>query len=166
MKRCLLAALLVLPLLGSDGSERYDGATESITVEGTWQRTEFEFDGRKIDLPYQSKMTLRGGAYTRKDSNGDTLRGSYRINPTVIRPILTGFRQTDLSRVKCSGSFTRSMGIRSGKRAFLACSMHNARKGSKAKALKSVPTSGSSNPLRNPECRRVRVRAAEHHRQR
>ena len=91
MKRCLLLVLLVLPLLGSDSPKEYDDKTEILDVEGTWRRTEFQFNGEKRDLPYESVMILRGGSYTRNDSNGTTLRGSYHIDPTCNPPHIDWF---------------------------------------------------------------------------
>jgi uncharacterized protein (TIGR03067 family) len=47
MKRCLLAALLVLTLLGSDSTERYDGATERPELAGSWRYVSYEVGGRR-----------------------------------------------------------------------------------------------------------------------
>jgi len=80
-RKMLLLAGILLPFtaLGSDTPKEHDDATQAISIEGTWQRTDFVFKGRKLELPYQSVLTLRDGTYTRCDSNGDTLRGTYRI---------------------------------------------------------------------------------------
>jgi uncharacterized protein (TIGR03067 family) len=77
---CLLAALLALPLLGSDAPKEYDGATQPDELEGTWRLTEFAFEDRKQALDFQSVLTLRGRTYRRDDSDGDTFRGSYRTD--------------------------------------------------------------------------------------
>jgi uncharacterized protein (TIGR03067 family) len=74
-----LAALFIVPLLGSDSPKEYDDRTEPVGIEGTWQRTAFELRGEPLDLPYQSVVTFHNGTYTRNDSNGDTLQGTYRI---------------------------------------------------------------------------------------
>ncbi len=39
MKRCLLAVLFVVPLLGSDSPKEYDDTTEvrERTIQGTWR---------------------------------------------------------------------------------------------------------------------------------
>src|SRR5581483_6543949 len=64
---CLLAALLVLPALGSDTPKEYD---EKITLEeldGVWRATGFG----------QEEMTCRGGDFA-VEVGIDIIRGKYR----------------------------------------------------------------------------------------
>jgi uncharacterized protein (TIGR03067 family) len=80
---CLpLAALLVLPLLGSDAPRGYDGATEADDIQGTWEFTRYEYGGRAARAPhFRDVTTYRGGTFTTARGDGDTIRGSYRLDP-------------------------------------------------------------------------------------
>ena len=46
MKRSVLAALLVLPLLGSDSPKQYDDAAQEAGIEGDWSPIWTEWAGR------------------------------------------------------------------------------------------------------------------------
>jgi uncharacterized protein (TIGR03067 family) len=79
----LAGVLLCVAALGSDSPKEYDDKTEvRDELEGTWERTDFTYFGRKLELPYQEVATFRHGILTRKFSPGETVPGSYRINPT------------------------------------------------------------------------------------
>jgi hypothetical protein len=45
MRRLLLAALLVLSLLGSDSPREYDDRTQDMGIEGDWLLLRVETDG-------------------------------------------------------------------------------------------------------------------------
>jgi uncharacterized protein (TIGR03067 family) len=92
----LFAALLLLPLLGSDSPREYDSATEMAGIEGTWQLLAVEHDGNKVNS-ITWVWTLRDGEYTRTDSNGDHGTGTYRINTNQKPP------HFDLSAAKEGG---------------------------------------------------------------
>jgi len=84
----LFAALLVLPLLGSDSPKEYDDRTETAGIEGTWRAMEYEFKGTTGKPTRQCVMTFRGGTLTSPWSDGDLWQGSYRIDPTRQPPHL------------------------------------------------------------------------------
>ena len=77
---CLLAALLVLPSLGSDAPKEYDGSMEEPSIEGTWRRT--TASGHSL------VMTFHSGDFTLAVGNTVLGRGSYRIdssrNPRLL----------------------------------------------------------------------------------
>src|SRR5690349_9206168 len=80
---CLLAGvLLVVSSLGSDSPKGYDDKTENGGIEAPWRLIETEYKDRKWKAGRQDVMTLRSGIYTGKDSEGETVRGDYRIDPT------------------------------------------------------------------------------------
>ena len=85
---CLLAVvLLVVPSLGSDAPRGYDGeAVWDDELQGTWQWD--EFNGRKVETNLREVLTFRSGTYTSSYSDGDTFRGSYRLDPTRKPPHL------------------------------------------------------------------------------
>jgi uncharacterized protein (TIGR03067 family) len=80
------AVLLVLPLLGSDSPKEYNDATEAVGIEGAWQLTEFEFKGAKTRIDLHGVLTYRGGTFTLTYGSVESLRGSYRIDPTQKPP--------------------------------------------------------------------------------
>jgi uncharacterized protein (TIGR03067 family) len=86
---CLLAGvLLVVPSLGSDAPKEYDGATVQVDeLEGTWRMT--ENDGMMVDPTSQRVTTFRSRTYTINWNDGDTDRGSYRIDSTHNPPRLS-----------------------------------------------------------------------------
>jgi uncharacterized protein (TIGR03067 family) len=79
---CLLAGvLLVVPSLGSDAPKEYDGATERDELEGTWELVGIECRPVQEGPSNQCVVTFRGGRFTKSYGDGDTLRGSYRLDP-------------------------------------------------------------------------------------
>src|SRR6478672_4540007 len=85
----LAGVLLVVPSLGSDAPKGYDGATEDVGIEGTWRLTEYEIDGAKREPNFRCVLTLRNGTFTVHYTNDeDTIRGSYRLDPTRNPPHL------------------------------------------------------------------------------
>jgi uncharacterized protein (TIGR03067 family) len=94
--RLLIAALLVVPLLGSGSPREYDDRTEMAGIEGTWQLLAVEHDGKKVNS-ITWVLTLRDGEYTRTDSNGDHGTGKYRIDTNQKPP------HFDLSAAKEGG---------------------------------------------------------------
>jgi uncharacterized protein (TIGR03067 family) len=87
--RLLAGVLLVLPSLASDSPRGYDdGVMEEDSIEGTWQWTDDELDGRKVESNLQEVLTFRSGTYSSNYSDGDTFRGSYRLEPTRKPPHL------------------------------------------------------------------------------
>ena len=85
----LAGVLLVMLSLGSDSPRGYsDGATEADELQGTWQWIGDEFNGRKVETKLREVLTFRNGTYTSHYSDGDTFRGSYRLDPTRKPPHL------------------------------------------------------------------------------
>jgi hypothetical protein len=77
MKRCLLVALPVVPLLGSDSPEEYDDRTERVGIEGTRRWTEIEYKGAKATAgKEESVRTFHGGIYTFQWGK-EMIRGTY-----------------------------------------------------------------------------------------
>jgi uncharacterized protein (TIGR03067 family) len=76
----LLAALLALPLLGSDPSERYDGAAEPDGIEGTWVRVAAERDGRKADIIAGSLTFLGGGRLLEETTGAAPRAGRFKLD--------------------------------------------------------------------------------------
>jgi uncharacterized protein (TIGR03067 family) len=84
MKKLLpaLAALLILPLLGSDSPRDYDGATVQADEElqGTWVRVKVERNGHLMMAP-RGDQTFRGRVWEEK--NGSARRtGTYTADPS------------------------------------------------------------------------------------
>jgi uncharacterized protein (TIGR03067 family) len=80
----LLFALLVLPLLGSDSPKDYDGASEADDIRGTWELTSIGAPGIGINMRPPSDgcvTTFRGGTYTNRYYDGETIHGSYCVAP-------------------------------------------------------------------------------------
>jgi uncharacterized protein (TIGR03067 family) len=91
MRRTILACagvLLSTVALGSDSPKEYDDATAVDELQGSWQLTEDEFNGQKVKPDPLEVVTFRGGAYVSNYSDGDTFRGSYRLDPTHQPPHL------------------------------------------------------------------------------
>jgi hypothetical protein len=74
--RLLVAVLLVVPLLGSYSSERYDGAAAPDGIEGTWVRVAAERDGRKVDI-IAGTLTFRDGGRLLEETNGAPARPGF-----------------------------------------------------------------------------------------
>ena len=78
---CLLAGVLLCVLaLGSDAPKEYDGAAEADDIQGTWELTGFECGPVREAPDYKGVVTFRGGTYTASYSDGETIRGSYRLD--------------------------------------------------------------------------------------
>lgn len=77
----LFAVLLIVPLLGSNSPKEYDDRTEEVGIEGTWQLLAVERNGEKVN-PITWVLALRGGKFTRADSDGDKVNGVYRFDTT------------------------------------------------------------------------------------
>jgi uncharacterized protein (TIGR03067 family) len=91
----LFAALSVFPLLGSDSPKEYDDAAEANNIQGMWQLTEFEFKGAKAKPDVHGVLTYRSGTSTLTYGNVESLRGSYRIDPTQKPPHIDWIPSTD-----------------------------------------------------------------------
>jgi uncharacterized protein (TIGR03067 family) len=79
---CLLAALLVLPSLGSDSPKEYDGATARNELEGTWERVSATPAGGKavIALPGECVETFRHGRWVYRHKGRIVSEGVYRTD--------------------------------------------------------------------------------------
>jgi uncharacterized protein (TIGR03067 family) len=80
---CLLAALLVLPSLGSDAPKEYDGTTEA-GLEGVWERVSATPAGGKavIALPGECVETFRDGRWVYRHKGRLVSEGVYRADYT------------------------------------------------------------------------------------
>jgi hypothetical protein len=85
---CLLAALLVLPLLGSDSPKEYNCATEERSIEGTWEFICNEYNGVEFPRNIRCVKTFHLGIYTARFGHGETMRGTYRLDPAHKPPLL------------------------------------------------------------------------------
>jgi uncharacterized protein (TIGR03067 family) len=81
---CLLAALLVLPSLGSDSPKEYDGATARNELEGTWERVSAAPVGEKavISLPGECVETFRDGRWVYRHKGRVISEGVYTADST------------------------------------------------------------------------------------
>jgi uncharacterized protein (TIGR03067 family) len=84
----VLAAVFVLPLIGSDSPKGYDDRAEEPGIEGTWRAMTFEYRGDKRQPERQSVITFCGGTLTCDWSDGDLWQGNYRIDPSRKPPYL------------------------------------------------------------------------------
>jgi uncharacterized protein (TIGR03067 family) len=84
---CLLAALLVLPLLGSDSPKEDDGATEAVGVEGTWEVISVCRDGEQWGLPSGPWVQInRGGKWTFRQRDKLSTEGVYTTDTSRTPP--------------------------------------------------------------------------------
>jgi uncharacterized protein (TIGR03067 family) len=83
----LAGVLLATVALGSDLPKEYDGSTETDGIGRTLRLTDAECNGQKMDF-FECVLTCRVGTYTANHKDGDTLRGSYRIDTTRKPPHL------------------------------------------------------------------------------
>jgi uncharacterized protein (TIGR03067 family) len=84
---CLLAALLVLPSLGSDSPKEYDGATEEDELRGEWRVVIIEDETRILDNGALGVRTFRSGKWTY--SNGQvSVAGAYTADARYKPPRL------------------------------------------------------------------------------
>jgi uncharacterized protein (TIGR03067 family) len=75
----LFAAILVLPLLGSDSSREYDGATVKTDVlDGSWEVTEMNFNGSDVSF-HRTILAFRGGNYTETGGKRQE-KGTYKAD--------------------------------------------------------------------------------------
>jgi uncharacterized protein (TIGR03067 family) len=75
---CLLAALLVLPSLGSDAPKEYDGATaKADDLDGEWQLTAVTFDGIQVTF-HKTVVAFHGGRYTETGGKRQEI-GTYKV---------------------------------------------------------------------------------------
>jgi len=91
MRRTFLlvaGVLLSVAALGLDSPKDYGNKVLVDELEGTWQLTEYEFNGQKVKPDPLEVVTFRAGAYVSNYSDGDTFRGSYRLDPTHQPPHL------------------------------------------------------------------------------
>jgi uncharacterized protein (TIGR03067 family) len=81
---CLLAALFVLPSLGSDAPKEYDGATGRDDLQGEWERVSAAPVGGKavISLPGECVETFRDGRWVYRDKGRVISEGVYRADYT------------------------------------------------------------------------------------
>jgi uncharacterized protein (TIGR03067 family) len=86
----LFAALLVLPLLGSDSPKGYHDATHVCEIEGTWRLLGYKVNGRTLRIPLLT-VTFRGGEATFRYVDGRTETGRCHLDPTRTPPHLDYF---------------------------------------------------------------------------
>ncbi len=79
---CLLAALLVLPSLGSDSPKDYDDAIQFDIIEGTWMSVGATVDGAEVIIQ-KSVTTFRRGFMKADYGDGDPIHGRYRVDATL-----------------------------------------------------------------------------------
>jgi uncharacterized protein (TIGR03067 family) len=79
---CLLAVLLVLPLLGSDSPKEYDEKTEIAGIEGKWRVTNIEKNDGTTRLDAGSVWTYWSDTFAMTAGDGETMGGKYRIDLT------------------------------------------------------------------------------------
>jgi uncharacterized protein (TIGR03067 family) len=98
----LAGVLLSGVVLGSDAPKEYDDKTEVDSIEGTWRQIEVEFDGngKKFKPDPECVIGFRSGTFTSNYSDGDTDRGSYRIDNTCKPPHLDWMPFSGLYRGK------------------------------------------------------------------
>jgi uncharacterized protein (TIGR03067 family) len=80
---CLLAALLVLPSLGSDEPTAFDGATTRDGLEGTWELVSSGYGGQQSPpLPLNSPciQTYRRGKWTYHQAGRLVNEGTYKAD--------------------------------------------------------------------------------------
>jgi uncharacterized protein (TIGR03067 family) len=76
----LSAAAFVVLLLGSDAPREYDGATETASLEGSWQLVALEINGAPAaSFDKGFRLTFRGTSYTSRGASAET--GTYRFEP-------------------------------------------------------------------------------------
>jgi uncharacterized protein (TIGR03067 family) len=78
MNRCQLAALLVLPLLGSDEPRFSDGATSLDPLTGKWLLVSLDFNGQPFPNVDGRALTFQAGRYA--DTGwGHAAEGDYKV---------------------------------------------------------------------------------------
>jgi uncharacterized protein (TIGR03067 family) len=93
--RLLLAVLLAVPLLGSDEPKDYDGAVEPFDgITGTWELTALEIGRAVVPPDCRLLLTFRGGTCLRSVRDGQTARGSYRLD-RARKPARLDWRVSD-----------------------------------------------------------------------
>jgi len=85
---CLLAALLALPLLGSDAPKGYDGALAEDRIEGEWLRVSQEVDGKEAGLLLEEKLTFFAGGRFLREMGLHPMTGDYTIDTRSVPPQL------------------------------------------------------------------------------
>jgi uncharacterized protein (TIGR03067 family) len=77
----LFAALLVLPLLGSDAPRGYeDGEAAADVLEGRWRKVRVVYGGQDLGASGQPLLTVRDGTFTWEGSTPATA-GTYVLRP-------------------------------------------------------------------------------------
>jgi uncharacterized protein (TIGR03067 family) len=76
--------LLVLPSLGTDSQNSFDGATEAEDVQGTWEQVSLEQGGKSQPVPTGKIWTYRGGRFTW--SLGDEVMPGHYTTDASLRP--------------------------------------------------------------------------------
>jgi uncharacterized protein (TIGR03067 family) len=86
---CLFAVLFVLPVLGSDAPKDYDGATEAVGVEGTWEMVSTWQEGRQVG-PIRGPCVQinRGGRWTYREGGRLSSEGVYTYDARRTPPTL------------------------------------------------------------------------------
>jgi uncharacterized protein (TIGR03067 family) len=75
---CLLVALLLLPSLGSDSPQDYDGATaKADDLVGEWQVTAITDNGLHV-IFIKTVVAFHGGRYTKTDGKREE-SGTYKV---------------------------------------------------------------------------------------
>jgi uncharacterized protein (TIGR03067 family) len=86
-RRLPLAALLVLPLLGSDSPKEYDDRAQDTGIEGAWRFVYCETGGVRTDADPVWPCVYKGGKFTWLGH--DEVDGMYKVNDRVRPARLT-----------------------------------------------------------------------------
>ena len=101
MKRGLLAALLVLPLLGSDSPKEYDDKVEVAGIEGTWQMVDISDAGQKREPGVERCIQIfRGGKWSYSEAGRPSTAGTYTTDKTRVPAFLDESYGTSLEEAR------------------------------------------------------------------
>ena len=77
---CLLAAMLILPAVGSDSPKDYNDRMEEVSIEGTWLMVRLEANGSTIPIRPNEIYTYQGSNFHCADGELD---GTYSVDGSV-----------------------------------------------------------------------------------
>jgi hypothetical protein len=80
MKRCLLAALLVLPLLGSGSPKEYDDKTKRNGIIGIWKVVKTENCGTEMTSSGADEVIFDEVHVTYKRESAVIIAGTYKVD--------------------------------------------------------------------------------------
>lgn len=75
----LTILLVAVATLASDSPKEYDDKAETVCIEGNWRLTQVEISGHK-DSSSDRVLYLRNGTFTMEFDDGDSWKGTYRID--------------------------------------------------------------------------------------